>query len=112
MYGHINRTPVEIVNVRCVTFEEVEPLDAYRVLGSANGPQCAPQSRDVWFLGNDAPLKTGIHPRASLAPGAAVLGPAIIEQADTTIVVYPGQRAELDPMNNLVITGISEAYTL
>jgi len=112
MYGHTNRTPVEIVNVRCVTFEEVEPLDAYRVLRSANNAQVKRLSRDAWFLGIDHPVSTSIVPRESLAPGAAVAGPAIIEQADTTIVVYPGQRAEIDHMNNLVLTGISEAYTL
>jgi N-methylhydantoinase A/oxoprolinase/acetone carboxylase beta subunit len=41
-----------------------------------------------------------------------VSGPAIIEQADTTIVVYPGQKARLDHMSNLILTGIAEAYTL
>jgi N-methylhydantoinase A len=47
-----------------------------------------------------------------MVQGEAISGPAIVEQADTTMVVYPGQRAEVDSTGNLVITGISEAYTL
>ena len=36
---------------------------------------------------------------------------AIIEQADTTTLVYPGQSAVVDEHYNLLIAGISEAYT-
>ena len=38
------------------------------------------------------------------APGQAILGPAIIEEPFTTIVVYPGQRATVDAFGNYVIT--------
>ena len=40
-----------------------------------------------------------------------IAGPAIIEQADTTSVVYPGQTASVDGGYNLLIGGISEPYT-
>jgi len=39
-----------------------------------------------------------------LVAGQAINGPAIVEEAFTTIVVYPGQRAVVDPWGNLSIT--------
>ena len=39
-----------------------------------------------------------------LVPGQAILGPAIVEEPFTTIVVYPGQRATIDGFGNYAIT--------
>ncbi len=39
-----------------------------------------------------------------LGPGQTVLGPAIVEEPFTTIVVYPGQRASIDAFGNYAIT--------
>jgi hypothetical protein len=36
----------------------------------------------------------------------------VIEQADTTILIYPQQTAVVDDQSNLRITGVSEAYVL
>jgi N-methylhydantoinase A len=41
--------------------------------------------------------------RAALAPGARVSGPAVIEQADSTAVLLPGDMATVDPFGNLVV---------
>ena len=37
-------------------------------------------------------------------PGQTLLGPAIVEEPFTTIVVYPGQRATVDQWGNYSIT--------
>ena len=111
MYGHTNRTHVEIVNIRCVSYEKVEPLDAYRIQRIDITQEETPVFRDAWFLGLKSPIQTKIYSRASMLPNQAIAGPAIVEQSDTTILVYPGQVAKIDTMNNLKITGISEAYT-
>jgi N-methylhydantoinase A len=39
--------------------------------------------------------------REGLGPGSEVIGPAIIEQVDTTTVVHPGWRATTDDIGNL-----------
>jgi N-methylhydantoinase A/oxoprolinase/acetone carboxylase beta subunit len=111
MYGHTNPTPLEIVNLRCVAYERVESLEDYRVLPASSGTMGAVHQRPVWFLGEREPLVTDIHSRGDLAPGRTIAGPAIVEQPDTTVLVYPGQFAAVDELNNLVITGVSEAYT-
>ena len=39
-----------------------------------------------------------------LGAGQVIVGPAIVEEPFTTIVVYPGQRATVDPYGNYVLT--------
>ena len=44
------------------------------------------------------------YDRLALQVGAQVLGPAILEQADTTVWLEPGFQAKVDPMGNLLVT--------
>ena len=41
--------------------------------------------------------------RAALGMGAVLAGPAIVEQLDSTTVVWPGQRATVDRHGNLIV---------
>ncbi len=92
------------------------PVDFYRLnlravgtvpkAGFATHPpgDAAPEPlarRAVWFDGqaHDAP----VFARAALRAGSRFAGPAIVEQADSTSVVPPGARAEIDRFLNLVI---------
>ena len=45
-----------------------------------------------------------VYRRDDLAPGQVIEGPAIVEQLDTTVIVFPGDRMATDPWDNLVIT--------
>ena len=47
---------------------------------------------------------TPVYDGSRLASGQAIAGPAIVEEPFTTIVVYPGQRATVDPYGNYVLT--------
>ena len=51
-------------------------------------------------------VETPIYERSSLVPAQRLEGPAIIEQADTTTVVYPEQAVEVDRFGNLILTSI------
>jgi N-methylhydantoinase A len=42
--------------------------------------------------------------RETLGSGAALRGPVIVEQLDSTTVVRPGQRARVDRFGNLIVT--------
>lgn len=46
---------------------------------------------------------TPVWTRASLPAGFSLVGPAIVEQSDTTIVIYPEQGCETDSHGNLLI---------
>ena len=112
MYGHTNKTEVELVNIRCVACAPAEALDVLRIQTPETTTGAMEAERETWFLGLDRPVRTVVLRRERLAPGAEVAGPAIVEQADTTVLVYPGQTAQVDALNNLVLNGISQAYTL
>jgi N-methylhydantoinase A len=59
--------------------------------------------RDVWFGDELKPARTPVYARSSLAPGARVSGPAIIEQVDSTIAVPPETSAVADEWLNIRI---------
>ena len=48
-------------------------------------------------------LETPVYARDRLPVGAAIAGPAIVAQLDTTILIEPGSTATVDPVGNLVI---------
>lgn len=47
--------------------------------------------------------KTPIYRRDSLIKGQRLQGPAIVEQMDATIIVFPGDVCSVDPWGNLII---------
>jgi N-methylhydantoinase B len=58
-------------------------------------------TRRAFFDG--AFVATPLYAGPALLPGQRLRGPAIVEEPFTTIVVYPGQRATVDPHGNYVI---------
>ena len=78
------------------------PLEALAVVGHNNSLADARRGqRTVWFAGNEH--DTPIYQRHLLPTDMMLVGPAIIEQMDCTIVVEPGNRVTLDGHGNLVI---------
>ncbi len=59
--------------------------------------------RHVVFDEEPTPIMTPVYSRDSLKAGMVVEGPAVIEQLDSTILVPPGFRAEVDPWLTIVI---------
>ncbi|MGI9479450.1 MAG: hydantoinase/oxoprolinase family protein [Hyphomicrobiaceae bacterium] len=60
-------------------------------------------TRQCWFPDAGGAIETPVLTRADLAGGQALTGPAIIEDADCTIVVPPGDRARISTNGHLVI---------
>ncbi len=59
--------------------------------------------RDVWFE-DGGWQATPVYRRERLPEGAAVDGPAIVAQFDSTTVIEPGQSARLDEFGNLLVS--------
>jgi N-methylhydantoinase A len=49
-------------------------------------------------------VDTPVMPEASLAPGQTLIGPALIEQTGSTVVVGPGDRFGIDENGHIRIT--------
>ncbi len=63
---------------------------------------CKTGIRQVWF--ESGWKETPIYKRESLSLKASFKGPAIIEQLDTTIIVEPDNKVEVDLDGNLIIS--------
>ena len=47
---------------------------------------------------------TPIYERSSLKAGQKIEGPAIVEQMDTTVLIFPGDTCDVDEWGNLIIS--------
>jgi N-methylhydantoinase A len=91
------------------------PVEVYRLSVRATGvtpkpelarhpraegvPQPLARRRVVFDEGGAA--ETAVYDRAALGAGHVLAGPAIVEQLDSTVVVPPGWRAEVDEWLNI-----------
>ena len=102
-YGfHNPADPIEIVNFRLIAVGRLrQPTTRPAALRQGDAPKAAMQ-RPVWFLPDKAE-NTPVYDRAALLPGDMVLGPAVIEQLDSTTLLFPGDRATVDPYLNLSV---------
>jgi len=106
-YGHAAPDQsIEIVNLRLVV--TVPRLgDEVAALLTAPWEPTEPaqeQRRPVYFDDPEKPLETRVLWRSSLRAGETVEGPAVIEEANSTILLHPGDRATVHPWGHLIIT--------
>ena len=79
-------------------FADIEPVPAE--------PPAPKEIRDVWFEaadGSGTPVATPVYERSELTPGVSAHGPAVIDQIDSTTVVPPHTRWEIDRKGNILI---------
>ncbi len=103
-FGYADRgEPVEIVNLRlkldlAVEKPELPPMQTGGIDASAARISSVP----VVF--RDGELESPLYQRELLLTGNRIDGPALVVQLDTTTVVPPGWRGEVDPYGNLLLT--------
>jgi N-methylhydantoinase A/oxoprolinase/acetone carboxylase beta subunit len=106
-YGYFyDDVPAEVVSLR-VAGRVTGRQFALRPLETAGGPaaEARPRGeRPAWSPALRAMTPPAVYARERLAPGARLGGPAIIEEAESTTVVGPGGRVEVDPYGTLVVT--------
>ena len=68
-----------------------------------SGGYAEPGSREVWFDA-EAPVYCPIYRRDGLAPGVVLQGPAVIQESDSTTLVFDGDRLIVHPSGVLILT--------
>ncbi len=103
-YGYHNPDdPVEVVSIRVTAIGRLQQGERAALDDQAlDVTPKAGAARPVWFDA-DAPIPTPVFERAGLAPGARLTGPAVIEQLDSTTLLFPGDRCRVDPHLNLIV---------
>ena len=81
-----------------------QPREAVALSPSTNGPAPDPSKWTDLFAGADeGVVRAAVHLRPDLGEGAAVLGPALIAEAQTTTVVPAGWEARVLPGGHLLV---------
>ena len=101
-YGYFNPDdPVEIVNFRLIARGQLpRPVQA-KTERSQEAPVPVGQ-RTVYFEA-EKEVEAVLFDRSVLKPGQVVVGPAVIDQLDSTTLVYPGDIAQVDDAFNIII---------
>ena len=102
-HSHEGQEAVELVNLRVTAVgKRIKPeVRMHKSVARTDGTPQA--SRPVVFLDHDGFINSAVYDRSSLNPGAALNGPAVIEQFESTIIVPPDFIAQADAFGNLVL---------
>ena len=93
-YGHKNLDePVHLVTLRLTAVGELGRLEIADTVRSEGASE--KKRRSAWFA-QTGTTDCGVHNRSSLAAGASLDGPVIVESLDSTLVVPPGWTARND----------------
>lgn len=96
--------PAEFVNLRLSAIGRIAK-PRLRSLDSNLDAPALKTSRPVYFSEHNGFVDCPIYDRYTLAAGNIVNGPAIVEEIDSTTVIYPGYRGTVDTYGDLTLTG-------
>jgi N-methylhydantoinase A len=104
-FGHIApQEPVQLVTYRVAAIGRRTPIKRQAVARSV-GPADARGER-VAYLAPDrsCAIACPVFARETLGPGQVLVGPALVDQMDSTTVILPGHVATVDGRGNLIMT--------
>ncbi len=103
-YNHCDRdAPTEFVTLRSVHYKAAEETTLLAEGGARPGTAPVPRYRKACLDENAGLQDIPVFQRGDLPVGFTLTGPAIIEQDDTTTLVYPGHKARVDGYRNILI---------
>lgn len=95
-------SPVETVSWKArLTVRVAEPPEVTDVAEVFRDP--APDDRRACYFGDRTAVDTPIYRVGALLPGDRISGPAVIEDATTTIVVFPGLKARVSRTGSFLL---------
>ncbi|MFD1514224.1 hydantoinase/oxoprolinase family protein [Halomarina rubra] len=102
-FGFSLDAPLEIANLRVVGKGAIQGVELEeQELGDADASEAITGHYDVYFDGEYH--ETPIYDRSLSTPGNEISGPAIVVDADSTVVVQPDHVARVDRYGSLEIT--------
>ena len=102
-YTYRLAAPVELVCFHLVAMAEVDKLQPQRRSATGRALQAALKGTREVDYAEAGVKKSAIYNGDLLEPGMAFLGPAIIEESGTTVVVPPGVPCRVDEYGNYVL---------
>lgn len=97
-------TPLEIMNLRITAVGDVDKaVITEEDKGTEDASAAEKGGRDVYFAGRGDFVRTPVFDRGKLKAGNRILGPAVIEERITTVIVHPGWEAWIDGFGNIIM---------
>ena len=105
-YGYFNRSmKLQMVNYRVSAIGDIIKPDLAEMPADPNAdPAKRFTTREVLFYREKDYITTNIYNRNDFKPGCTIMGPAIIEQMDSTSVIPPDWKAYTDGYQNIIVT--------
>lgn len=105
VYGHKNEDDsVEFVNLRVVHTYTPEQFDISYKQERSSITKARKEERTMHFPGHNQSYNGSVYSRDLLPIEERFDGPAVVEQSDTTTVIYSNQKGEIDENGNLIIS--------
>ena len=110
VYGHAHKhLGLEITTCRLTASGPKPSINLNPVQTSVSHPDVAIKgTRQAYFSDLGGFTEVPLYDRSKLAAGSIFEGPAIVEEIDSTAVIGPGTRVEIDHYANLNVTFIEE----
>jgi N-methylhydantoinase A/oxoprolinase/acetone carboxylase beta subunit len=102
-YAEPPGTALEATNWRVEVVGATRPLVVPVATASGRDGGAQKGTRKVYFPEAGGFVECAVYDRYRLAPGTPVIGPAVIEERETTVVLLPRDRAAVDAHGNLNI---------
>jgi N-methylhydantoinase A len=102
-YTYRLKAPVELVGIHLVASAEVGKLTMKeQPRGPADAAPALKGERDVDYA-LEGIHRAKIYDGEKFTPGMSFVGPAVVEDPGTTVVIHPGNRVEVDGFGNIHI---------
>ncbi|MEE8123322.1 MAG: hydantoinase/oxoprolinase family protein, partial [Alphaproteobacteria bacterium] len=98
------QAPVEIVNLRVTATGLMDEVEMPRLEPAAPGGAAPVDGERLVVFEEDAPRRVPTYRREALLAGHVISGPGIVDQLDSTTLILPGQRGEVDGGGNIFLT--------
>ena len=103
LYGRVpGDLPIEIINCRVSLSGLPQKIEICPPLGDTNG-NALKGERKAYFAESGGFATVCVYSRDRLAANQVIVGPAIIEEPECTIIVPPGQECRADRFGNLIM---------
>lgn len=93
---------VEIFALKLVTQGIIPKPTMPKVRETGDAESALTGSRQVYFDEAGGYVETPVYNREKLLPGARIMGPAVVEQLDSTVVLPPETSSVVDPYLNII----------
>ena len=105
IYGHAHEhLGLEITTCRLTASGPRPQVELQQIEGHGQAPETAIKgTRQAYFAEAGGFVETPLYDRKKLSVGATFMGPAIVEEIDSTAVIGPGTRVSIDAYANLVV---------